>query len=48
MRSDLVFAWHAYIPKQTTTLTKYYRNLVNIERVICVLNIRISCKLARI
>ena len=27
--SDLVLAKHAYIPELTVTLTKYYRNIVN-------------------
>ena len=29
MRSDLILAMHTYIPEQTVTLTKYYRNLLN-------------------
>ena len=27
---NLVLAMHAYVPEQTRTLTKYYRDLVNI------------------
>ena len=34
MSSDLVFAMHAYIPAQTVTLAKDYRNLVNMVNVI--------------
>ena len=30
IRSTLVLAIHAYIPEQTVTLTKYYRNIVTI------------------
>ena len=31
MRSDLTLAMHNYIPEQTVTLEKYYRNLINME-----------------
>ena len=40
--AHLVSAIHAYIPELTVTLTKYYRNIVNMVNgiiVICVLNI---------
>ena len=52
---DLVLTMHSYIPEQTVTLTKYYRNLLNMVNVknnrvihVCVLNIRIRCNLANI
>ena len=32
MRSDLVLAMHTYIPEQTVTLAKYYRNLINMVK----------------
>ena len=40
---------HTYIPEQTVTLAKYYRNLINkvngiITKRFCVLKFRISCK----
>ena len=60
MRSGLVLAMHAYRPKKTEFLTKYYRNhvtMVNgiitksymcIELELETINIKINCKLARI
>ena len=32
MRSDLILAMHTYIPEQTVTLAKYYRDLVNMVK----------------
>ena len=32
MRSDLILAKHTYIPEQTVTLAKYYRNLINMVK----------------
>ena len=29
IRSHLVLAIHVYVPEQTVTLTKYYRNIVH-------------------
>ena len=32
MRSDLILAMLTYIPEQTVTLAKYYKNLINMVR----------------
>ena len=32
MRSDLILAMHIYIPEQTVTHEKYYRNLISIVK----------------
>ena len=48
MRSDLILAMHTYIPEQTVTLAKYYRNLINIVKGIITKKFRIGCKPARI
>ena len=32
MRSDLILEVHTYIPEQTVTLAKYYRNLINMVK----------------
>ena len=32
MRYDLNLAMHTYIPEQTVTLAKYYRDLINMAK----------------